>query len=140
MMLVHGTALLIGGRAILLTGPAGSGKSDLALRMIDRGAMLIADDQTRLTCPGPRLLASAPDGIAGRLAVRGIGIVTCPHGGGAHPLSLVAALTTAPRSETAPLLDAAGPWLDRMVPRIALYPFETSAPIKLRLALGRFGL
>ena len=64
---------------MLLTGPSGSGKSDLALRLIDRGWRLVADDRTRLTIDRDRLLADVPATIAGKLEVRGLGIVELPH-------------------------------------------------------------
>ena len=60
---------------MLITGPSGSGKSDLALRLLDRGFTLVSDDQTIVRRDGDRLLASAPPTIAGKLEIRGIGIV-----------------------------------------------------------------
>ena len=60
---VHGTSVAIGGRAALITGPSGSGKSDLALRLIDRGFTLVSDDQTVVRRDGERLLASGPERI-----------------------------------------------------------------------------
>src|SRR5262249_10210087 len=79
VMLVHATSLALKGggrwRAVLLRGPSGAGKSDLALRLIDRGARLIADDQTHLARKGRALVATAPPAIAGMIEVRGIGIV-----------------------------------------------------------------
>ncbi len=74
-LLVHATAVAIEGEAVLLRGPSGSGKSDLALRLIDGGAQLVADDQTLLRRAGGRVLASAPPAIAGLLEVRGVGVV-----------------------------------------------------------------
>ncbi|WP_380788640.1 HPr kinase/phosphorylase [Sphingomonas sp. R86521] len=76
---MHATAVAIGGRAVLIEGPSGAGKSDLALRLIDRGAALISDDQTLVVRSGKILVARAPTEIAGRIEVRGIGIVTMPH-------------------------------------------------------------
>lgn len=64
---------------MLIEGPSGAGKSDLALRLIDRGAVLISDDQTLVVRSGKILVARAPTEIAGRMEVRGIGIVTMPH-------------------------------------------------------------
>ena len=76
--MIHATAVAIGGRAVLLLGRSGSGKSDLALRLIDRGAVLIADDQVALAARGGRLYASPPVTIAGKIEVRGVGIVNLP--------------------------------------------------------------
>jgi serine kinase of HPr protein (carbohydrate metabolism regulator) len=72
---LHASAVAIDGRAVLLMGPSGAGKSDLALRLLDRGFTLVSDDQTLVRREGARLLASAPDTIAGKLEIRGIGIV-----------------------------------------------------------------
>ena len=63
------------GRAVLISGPSGSGKSDLALRLIDRGFTLVSDDQTIVRRDGDRLFASAPPTIKGKLEIRGVGIV-----------------------------------------------------------------
>jgi len=65
---------------VLLRGPSGSGKSDLALRLIDDGARLIADDQTHLAKKGHALIATPPPAIAGMIEVRGIGVVKLPRG------------------------------------------------------------
>ena len=67
------------GRAVMIVGPSGSGKSDLALRLLDRGFRLVSDDQTIVRRDGGRLLASAPPSIAGKLEIRGIGIVDMEH-------------------------------------------------------------
>ena len=72
-MMVHATCVAIGDRAVLLCGPSGSGKSDLALRLIDGGAQLVADDQVVLRAEGGRIVARAPEALAGRMEVRGIG-------------------------------------------------------------------
>ncbi|MCA3574861.1 MAG: HPr kinase/phosphatase C-terminal domain-containing protein, partial [Aestuariivirga sp.] len=83
--LIHGTCLAIGGAGVLLLGQPGSGKSDLALRLIDgsgtglsgiaRGARLVADDQVAVRRSGAKLVASAPAALAGKLEIRGLGIV-----------------------------------------------------------------
>jgi serine kinase of HPr protein (carbohydrate metabolism regulator) len=73
--MVHASSVARQGRAVLITGPSGSGKSDLSLRLLDHGFMLVSDDQTLVRRDGERLLASAPSQIAGKLEVRGIGIV-----------------------------------------------------------------
>ena len=67
-----------GWRAVLLTGPSGAGKSDLALRLIGDGWRLVADDYTEVWASGGGLYATAPTLIAGRIEVRGLGIVDCP--------------------------------------------------------------
>src|SRR5437588_11941311 len=74
-VLMHGTAVAIDGRAVLLRGASGAGKSDLGLRLIDAGARLVADDQSELLRRGDSLIVRAPATIAGLIEVRGIGIV-----------------------------------------------------------------
>src|SRR3954453_3810704 len=72
---LHASTIAKAGRAVLITGPSGSGKTDLALRLLDSGFTLVSDDQTIVRRDGDRLIASAPPTIAGKLEVRGIGIV-----------------------------------------------------------------
>jgi len=76
---LHATTVAIDGLAVLIEGRSGSGKSDLALRLIDRGATLVSDDQTLVMRAGKMLRARAPATIAGRLEVRGIGILGFAH-------------------------------------------------------------
>lgn len=139
-VLIHATAVALadpalGSWAVLLRGPSGAGKSDLALRLIDRGAVLISDDQTRLEVREGRLLAAPPETIAGKLEVRGLGIVEQPYRHGI-PVALLADLKPAAEIERLPEADhetIAGVCLQR----IDLDPAQISAPEKLRLALRR---
>jgi serine kinase of HPr protein (carbohydrate metabolism regulator) len=133
MIRVHGTSVALGGDGILLRGASGSGKSDLALRLIDGGARLIADDQTELRVFGAELRMSAPPAIAGRLEVRGLGIIRVPSAPSAA-LRLVVDLVPGAEIERLPepsFCDI----LDRRFRVLALAPFEASAPAKLRVAL-----
>jgi hypothetical protein len=133
---IHATCVSIGGRAVLLTGPSGSGKSDLALRLIDRGAILVSDDYTELSTEGGRLLAAAPEQIAGTIEVRGVGIVEVEAAADV-PVCLVAELGAAPeRMPEECSLAVAGVEL----PLVAIAALEPSAPLKLELALQRLGL
>lgn len=135
---LHASCVAIGGRAVLLHGRSGSGKSDLALRLIDRGAQLVSDDYTVVRRIGDGLVASAPANIAGQIEVRGIGIVRMPALDSA-PLVLMALLDELvermpdDRPTTRPV--AGMP-----LPVFALAALEPSAPIKLELAVDRFGL
>lgn len=137
---VHATSIAIDGRAILLTGPSGSGKSDLALRLVDRGATLVSDDYTLCTARHGVLLAAPPDTIAGRMEVRGVGILPVPHMRDV-PVALIIALgDNVPRmpDDLPPTLTVAGVSL----PLAYLAPFEASAPIKaeyLLRAMSRSG-
>lgn len=76
---IHASCVAIGPRAVLLMGESGVGKSDLALRLLDRGAHLVSDDYTMLAVRDATLFASAPATIAGMIEVRGIGLVPMPH-------------------------------------------------------------
>lgn len=135
---LHASCVAIDGRAILLHGRSGSGKSDLALRLIDRGARLVSDDYTVVRRVGDGLVASPPANIAGRIEVRGIGIVPMPALETA-PVALMALLDELvermPEDQPATRLVAGLP-----LPVIALAALEASAPIKLELALERFGV
>lgn len=130
-----GTSVAIDGLGVLIRGPSGSGKSDLALRLIDNGALLIADDQTELVREGNRLVARAPEVIQGKLEVRGVGIVPVPSVVRA-PLVLVVDLVPA---EQVPRMPEPGTWSKDGIsmPLIVLHAFEASAPAKLRLAVRR---
>lgn len=132
-LLVHATTVAIGGRAVLLRGPSGSGKSDLALRLIDAGARLVSDDRSELRRDGDAILVSAPQTIAGLIEVRGIGILRIDSIATAR-LSLIVDLTAPQAIERLPERRSEA-ILGLSVPVIALSPFEASAPAKLRLAL-----
>ena len=77
-IVLQASAVAIGGRALLIEGPPGSGKSSLALALVDRGAGLIGDDAVTLTVEGGSLIASPPPHIEGLLEVRGVGLVSLP--------------------------------------------------------------
>jgi serine kinase of HPr protein (carbohydrate metabolism regulator) len=132
--MLHASTVAIDGQAILITGVSGSGKSDLALRLIDRGARLVSDDYTLVTRVGRTLQASAPTNIKGKMEVRGIGIV------GFDPVEMAVAaliirLDATP--ERLPDFEAAQTIVGITIPALALAPFEASAPIKVELALRR---
>jgi len=145
MPAVHGTCLQISEIGVLLLGAPGSGKSDLALRLIEpfgvAGAMLVADDQVTIEAVDGRLMARAPNNIAGRLEVRGVGIITVPH-------SVEAELRLAVRLEA----DALGngermPDFSRQVavfcgisiPEIHIDPFAASAAAKVHAMVSTLG-
>jgi HPr kinase/phosphorylase len=131
---VHATAVAIGNAGVLLRGPPGAGKSDLALRLIADGARLIADDRVTLARVAGRVELRAPDRLRGRIEARGIGIVAVPFRARA-PLALVVDLVEPRAIERLP-----GParrtLLGVSVPRVAVAPFEASAPAKVRLAVA----
>jgi HPr kinase/phosphorylase len=130
-LLVHATAVAIGGVAVLLRGPSGAGKSDLALRLIAAGANLVADDQSELHREGQRVVVRAPAAIAGLIEARGIGILDLAPPVEA-PLGLIVDLVPPERVERFPE-EHREEILGVAVPVVALAPFEASAAAKLRL-------
>ena len=132
-MLVHGSCVGIDGAGVLLRAPPGGGKSDLALRLIDEGAILVADDQVELSSSAGKIFASAPPSIKGRIEGRGIGIVTMAYAQSVA-LALVVDLVAPEQVERMPE-PATCRYLGLAVPQIALAPFEASTPAKLRLAV-----
>ena len=130
---LHASAVAIDDRGVLLLGPSGSGKSDLALRLIDDGAVLIADDRVDLDVRQGDVRLSGPANLAGLLEVRGVGIVRMPFATKVS-LSLVVDLVKPEDIERLPDRLTAD-FLGVTVRRIALDPFQASAPAKIRLAL-----
>lgn len=132
-ILVHATCVAWAGRGALLRGRSGSGKSDLALRLIDQGADLVADDQVVLTRRGDAIVATPPAVLAGRIEVRGIGIVERPW---ARAACLVAVFDLTERAAIARLPDDQTVRLAGLaLPLFRVAPFEASAPSKVRAAM-----
>jgi serine kinase of HPr protein (carbohydrate metabolism regulator) len=131
---LHASSVAIEGTALLIMGPSGSGKSDLALRLIDRGAILISDDQTMVRQVGAGLIASGFGTIQGKIEVRGLGIIDVPSVTDV-PLALILELRSA--VERLPLETSERLVAGRMLPVVAIAPFEASAAIKAELALKR---
>lgn len=129
------TCVALGGRALLIDGPPGSGKSTLALELIDRGAELVGDDGVMLDLQGERLWAAPPPNIAGKLEIRGVGIVDLPCT--RAPLALCLTL-----ADNAPRLPEPGSveWLGRSIPELAFAARTPAAAIRAEHALALFGL
>lgn len=137
MSLLHAASCVaIAGQAVLIEGPSGSGKSSLALALIDRGAVLIGDDGVRLESRDGRLLASPPPEIEGLLEVRNLGLLRFPV---ATDVPVALALRLDPTAErfieAAETLELAGIRL----PLVRLWPEAANLALKAELALDRYG-
>jgi HPr kinase/phosphorylase len=131
---VHATAIAIGKTGVLLLGPSGSGKSDLALRLIDDGARLVSDDQVILSRNGERLIANPPPALAGRIEVRGVGIVALDGGRVWRKMPVLLAVELVPEDKIERLPEPASrEFLGVALKLIRLNPFELSAVAKLKL-------
>ncbi|SLN22083.1 HPr kinase/phosphorylase [Oceanibacterium hippocampi] len=138
MMALHGTCVAIEERGILLLGPSGSGKSDLALRLIDGGALLVADDQVTITRRAGRLFAASPPTIAGLLELRGVGIVRMPA---LAEVELALAVSLVDPATVERLPGNADYEIDGIaLPLLLLAAFESATPAKIRLALPRLAM
>jgi serine kinase of HPr protein (carbohydrate metabolism regulator) len=129
--LLHATCVAIGEQGVLLLGPPGAGKSDLAIRLIDRGAELVADDQLHVVCRGTELFGSAPDRIGGMIESRAVGILRLPY---RRTCRLVLAVRLGDPAERLPG-PRSYPLLGASLPLIMLDPRLPSAAATVRLAL-----
>ncbi len=134
---IHASTVATNGRAVVIMGPSGAGKSDLSLRMLDRGFTLVSDDRTLVQRDGDRLIASAPANIAGKLEIRGIGIVDMETVAEA-PVALLVELTS--EIQRLPDENRERPILGIKLPLISIDAMTASAPSKIALALDRMGL
>lgn len=131
---LHVSCVAIGEHAVLIEGRSGSGKSDLALRLIDRGAVLVSDDYTILVRSARNLIATPPATIAGKMEVRGLGILDMPHRDRVPVALLVQLLDEVDRMPPEPQRRRiAG--VDIAV--VAIRGHDASSPIKVELALKR---
>jgi serine kinase of HPr protein (carbohydrate metabolism regulator) len=129
---LHASCVAIGDRAILIEGLSGSGKSDLALRLIDRGAALISDDYTVVRRSGTEARAAPGPNIEGMIEVRGVGLVRMPHRTDI-PIAMIVSLNT--DVERMPEGAMTRSIVGISVPVFPVAAFEVSAPIKVELAL-----
>lgn len=133
---LHASCVAIGDRAVLIEGRSGTGKSDLALRLIDRGAVLVSDDYTVLTRRDGALTASPPATIAGKMEVRGLGLIEVGY---AHDV-LVALVVVADNDPVRmPEAEALRAIAGVTLPELRLSLLEPSAPIKVERALLLLG-
>ena len=142
---IHATCVTVGGRGVLLLGRPGSGKSDLALRLIDTPglgigasllqAQLVADDQVKLVRVGDRLEAHAPAALAGLLEIRGLGIMRVAH---LQSMRVDLAVNLRPHVEIERLPDHPSityAVLGITIPLVEIDPATASAPARVRAAV-----
>lgn len=135
---LHATTVCKGERAVMLMGPSGSGKSDLALQLIDRGYFLVADDQTLVSRDGDRLRATAPPSISGKMEVRGLGIIELPV---REQVLVCLAVELGDAPDRLPDSDEHVTLFGADVPLIRLASTSpSSAAIRVDMALDRLGL
>jgi serine kinase of HPr protein (carbohydrate metabolism regulator) len=141
-MIVHAglVARRIGGRwrGVLIEGPSGGGKSDLALRALDDGFVLVADDRVRLFAAQGRLFGRAPEPLAGLIEARGVGVIRAPF----LPFAAIALCARCVDDPAAVDRLAGETPCERLgvaLPAIDIWPFAASAPAKLAAALERLG-
>ncbi len=123
-MQIHASCAAREGQGVLLLGPPGSGKSDLLLRLLDRGFALVADDRVELADG----VASSPASLAGLLEVRGLGVLRLPHVERAR-VALAVELTAGAR------LPAPETHAPSGRPLVHIDPTSASAPQRVALAL-----
>jgi len=131
---LHATCVSHGGKGVLLFGDSASGKSDLALRLIDEGATLVGDDQIQIRKENDTLLASPRENIHGMLEARGVGILHLPYAKDV-PVVLAVRLSTRDEVERLPhpqFFDC----LELQVPLLSLHAFDISTSAKIRMYLA----
>lgn len=120
-------------RGVLIEGASGAGKSALALRALETGFRLVADDRVVLWASDGRLFGRAPETLFGLIEVRGLDVVRVE----ALPLCEVVLVVKLGKPERIP----EPAWVERQgvrLPLVELNPFETVAPVKLGRALAAF--
>jgi HPr kinase/phosphorylase len=122
---IHASCVARGEAGVLLLGPPGSGKSDLALRLLDHGFSLVADDRVDIE----EGMARPPQGLAGLLEVRGLGIVSLPHAEATRLVLAVALAGDVPRLPAPAREERFG------LPLISVDPASPGAPARVALAL-----
>lgn len=131
MTITHATCVALGDAGVLIRGPSGAGKSDLALRLIDQGAMLVSDDYCEMRIDGGHLVAKAPNEIAGKIEVRGHGIVDMTH----HSSIRIRLVVDLMKKENIDRLPETKTCMieNITIPHLSLDPDTPSAAAKIRL-------
>lgn len=135
-VLANVTGVAIDGRVLLIEGPPGSGKSSLALALIDRGACLVGDDAVSVTREGTVLVAKPPPNTSGLLEIRNVGIAELPTQSG--PVALVLSLDqAAPRY---PVDIATREIAEVAIPLLPFAPGDSVQAVRAEHALAAHGL
>ncbi|MFY9895330.1 MAG: serine kinase [Xanthobacteraceae bacterium] len=136
---IHASAVLVGTRAVLIRGPSASGKSRLALELIEAGrigtvlfARLVADDRVHLEAAGGRLLARPAAALAGLIEVRGVGLLRVAH----EPSAVVGFVIDLAAADAVRLPEPDKRTADMdgiLIPRLAVAPDAAALPLVLAL-------
>lgn len=132
---LHATTIAVQGRAALIRGRSGSGKSGLALQLIAQGAQLVADDRTCIWRQEDQLMADVPASVSGKIEARGVGLLNAPAAG-QHPVALIVDLDLAETERLPPMRETV--LLDVSLPLVGKSDFaHFPAAIQLYLMHGR---
>ncbi|MEM7665789.1 MAG: HPr kinase/phosphatase C-terminal domain-containing protein [Pseudomonadota bacterium] len=135
--LLQTSAVAIDGRALMIEGEPGSGKSSLALALIDRGATLIGDDGIEVRRDGNRVLACPPPNIAGLVEIRNVGLVEFEI---APPTPIALILTLSEEAERLPETASPRRILGLEIPQLAFAPGSIAPTPRAEWALRQHGL
>lgn len=135
-ILANVSCVAMRGRAMLITGEPGSGKSSLALALLDRGGKLVGDDGVALALEGDRVIAAPPPNIEGLIEIRNVGLLEVPVT--SAPVAIVINLSAT--AERLPLGHDEVLLLGRPVPQVALWPDTPALPLRAEAALEMHGL
>ena len=133
--ILHGSCIAFDNQAVLLLGKSGIGKSDLTLRLIDKGAILVSDDQVQLEKNDSTIIATYPPKFKGLIEVRGLGILRVQKNISA-PLALVVQLVDNHADIERLPEQAFYELLGVQVPLITIFPFDASSPLKIKMAVA----
>jgi HPr kinase/phosphorylase len=130
---LHASSVEVKDFGVLIIGDSCGGKSDLALRLIDRDAKLVSDDQTTLKKFENSITASCPDNIKGLIEVRGLGILKLPYKENSV-IKLVVILSSRDNIERLPYPESYE-ILGVDIPKIRIFPFDVAAALKIEMAV-----
>ena len=133
---IHASCIALGPSGVIFQGPSGCGKSDLALRLIDEGAILVSDDYVALATVDGATHASPPPTIEGLIEVRGLGLLTVPF---ANDIEVSLVVELIDRDKVPRLPDPDDTHIELLaglpIPLIRLSAYDPSTPAKIRLAI-----